>query len=347
MTTEQVLDQLNSIRLEAISQIREAQSEGRVRELQGAHLGRKSLFAQIGRQLRDLPEEARRQVGRVSNKVRSEIEAAILERLGMLEAAESAFRVESERLDVTLPGRRPPAGRVHPLSQVLDEILDTFSGLGFSLAEGPVVETDRYNFEALNFPKDHPARSMHDTFFLEPQDGEQLLLRTHTSPMQIRLMESTPPPLYVVVPGICCRRDEVDANHIAVFTQVEGLAVDKGISFADLKGTLEHFAKALFGPDLRVRMHPSYFPFTEPSAEVYVSCFACDGSGCPTCKGEGWIEIMGAGMVHPDVFRAGGYDPGITGFAFGMGVERIAKLKYAVSDLRSFYENDLGFLGGA
>lgn len=347
MTSDQILGELQKIRQQALSQIDEAQTAARVREVEAAHLGRKSPFAEIGRELRNMGPDDRRDVGRASNETRSAIYTAVSARLAVLEAAESASRVESERLDVTLPGRRMAPGRVHPLTQVLEEILDTFSGMGFRLAEGPVIETDRYNFEALNFAKDHPARSMHDTFYLEPDNGEPLLLRTHTSPMQIRLMESTPPPLYVVVPGICCRRDEVDANHTSVFTQVEGLAVDEGISFADLKGTLEHFAGALFGPGLRVRMHPSYFPFTEPSAEVYVSCFACDGRGCPTCKGEGWIEIMGAGMVHPNVFRAGGYDPGITGFAFGMGVERIAKLKYGVSDLRSFYENDLHFLGGA
>jgi len=186
---------------------------------------------------------------------------------------------------------------------------------------------------------------MHDTYYVESDESEQLLLRTHTSPMQIRLMQSKPPPLCVLIPGLCCRRDEVDANHLSVFTQLEGLVVDDGVSFADLKGTLEVFAKAMFGPDLRVRMHPSYFPFTEPSAEVYVSCFACDGSGCRVCRGEGWIEIMGAGMVHPNVFKAVGYDPEISGFAFGMGIERIAKLKFQVSDLRFFYENDLRFLG--
>lgn len=346
MTSEQVLRQLKDIQDEALSAIQRADTPGAVADIEVRHLGRKSLFAEIGRGLRDLPPDIRRDVGRASNDVRAVIHKALSERLDALEAGGSALRTEAERLDVTLPGRRTPAGRSHPLTQVLDEILGVFTGLGFNLAEGPVIETDRYNFEALNFPQDHPARSMHDTFYLEPDNGEALLLRTHTSPMQIRLMESGPPPLYAVVPGICCRRDEVDANHIAVFTQVEGLAVDDGISFADLKGTLEHFARALFGPGLRVRMHPSYFPFTEPSAEVYVSCFACDGMGCPTCKGEGWIEIMGAGMVHPNVFRAGGYDPEITGFAFGMGVERIAKLKYSVSDLRSFYENDLRFLGG-
>jgi phenylalanyl-tRNA synthetase alpha chain len=257
---------------------------------------------------------------------------------------ERAGRLEAERLDVTLPGRTPPTGRIHPLTEVLDEIVDIFVGLGFQVAEGPLVETDYYSFQALNIPQDHAARSMQDTFYVDTGTEQPFVLRPHTSPMQVRLMETTKPPLYVVVPGVVARRDEVDANHLAQFMQIEGLAVDEGITFSDLKGVLDVFAKHMFGANLTVRMHPSYFPFTEPSAEVYVSCFACDGSGCPTCRGEGWIEIMGAGMVHPNVFRSVGYPPDTTGFAFGMGIERIAKLKYSVGDLRSFYENDLRFL---
>ena len=351
MTTEAVLATLESIRSDGLAAVGRAETISQVNEVQVALLGRKSPFAEIGRSLRDLSPEDRRKVGRSANEVRESLESALADKLQSLAVAGVESGLESERLDVTLPGRRTQSGRLHPLTQVLDRIVDTFVGLGFTVAEGPVIETDHYNFEALNFPQDHAARSMHDTFYLAGTDPESkdepLLLRTHTSPMQVRLMESMPPPLYAVVPGLCCRRDEIDANHLSVFTQIEGLAVDEGISFADLKGTLEVFAKAMFGPGLRVRMHPSYFPFTEPSAEVYVSCFACDGSGCPTCKGEGWIEIMGAGMVHPNVFRAVGYDPEITGFAFGMGIERIAKLMYSVSDLRSFYENDLRFLQGS
>jgi len=345
MTSEEAIAQLTLIRSEAASQAAAAESSERLRELEIIHLGRKSPMAAIGRSLREFPPEARRQVGQAANEARNVVEQAIASKLNELESSESATRLEAQSVDVTLPGRRPARGSIHPLTQVLDEIIDTFVGLGFKVAEGPVVETEYYNFEALNFPADHPALSMHDTFYLDDNGAaEPLLLRTHTSPMQIRLMESHAPPLYVVIPGLCCRRDEIDANHLAVFNQIEGLAVDEGISFADLKGTLEIFAKNMFGPGLRVRMHPSFFPFTEPSAEVYVSCFACDGSGCPTCRGEGWIEIMGAGMVHPNVFRAAGYPPGITGFAFGMGIERIAKLRYSVSDLRSFYDNDLRFL---
>jgi len=347
MTADSVLATLDSIKSDGLAAIGRAQSTADVMDLEVGLLGRKSPFAEIGRGLREFSPEDRRSVGQASNAVRLALESALEAQRQTLAAGESQSRLAADRIDVTLPGRRAPFGRLHPLTQVLDQIIDTFIGLGFKVAEGPVIETDHYNFEALNFPQDHAARSMHDTFYLEAGEGEPLLLRTHTSPMQVRLMESTPPPLYAVVPGVCCRRDEIDANHLSVFTQIEGLAVDEGISFADLKGTLEVFAKAIFGPGLRVRMHPSYFPFTEPSAEVYVSCFACDGSGCPTCKGEGWIEIMGAGMVHPNVFRAVGYDPEITGFAFGMGIERIAKLMYSINDLRSFYENDLRFLSGS
>jgi len=351
MTANSILTKLDSIKSDGLGAIGRAATTADLRGLEVGLLGRKSPFAQIGRGLREFSAEDRRKVGQASNEVRLALESALEARLKVLAGGESESRLAADRLDVTLPGRRATLGRLHPLTEVLDQIIDTFVGLGFKVAQGPVVETDHYNFEALNFPQDHAARSMHDTFYLEGTDpksqGEALLLRTHTSPMQVRLMESSPPPLYAVVPGVCCRRDEIDANHLSVFTQIEGLAVDEGISFADLKGTLEVFAKAMFGPGLRVRMHPSYFPFTEPSAEVYVSCFACDGSGCPTCKGEGWIEIMGAGMVHPGVFRAVGYDPEIAGFAFGMGIERIAKLIYSISDLRSFYENDLRFLSGS
>jgi phenylalanyl-tRNA synthetase alpha chain len=341
MSTDTLISELNSVRDVALATLEEATDSEQLRQLEIQFLGRKGPLARVGKSLAGLPIESRRTVGRAANEVRGLIESQIAEKRSKLESSERAGRWEAERIDVTLPGRRPPAGRLHPLTLVLDEIIDTFVGLGYQVAEGPVIETDYYNFQALNFPPDHPARSMHDTFYVESDEGTPLLLRTHTSPMQIRSMEAAKPPLYVVFPGTVCRKDEVDANHLAVFSQIEGLAVDEGISFADLKGTLEVFAKATFGSHLEVRMNPSYFPFTEPSAEVYVSCFACNKAGCPTCKGEGWIEIMGAGMVHPNVFRAVGYDPEVTGFAFGMGIERIAKLRYAISDLRSFHENDL------
>jgi phenylalanyl-tRNA synthetase alpha chain len=336
--------QLNAVATTAVADLEAAADLDRVRELEISYLGRKGPLATIGRSLGGLPVEERRSVGMAANEARSRVQAAIDARRADLGRAEAGVRLQKERLDITLPGRKPPAGKLHPLTQVLEEIVDTFVGLGFTVAEGPLVETDWYSFQALNIPLDHAARSMQDTFYMKGTADPPMVLRPHTSPMQIRLMEAQKPPLYVLVPGTVARRDEVDANHLAIFSQVEGLAVDQGISFADLKGTLEVFARAMFGPNLRVRMHPSYFPFTEPSAEVYVSCFACDGAGCATCRGEGWIEIMGAGMVHPNVFRSVGYDDRVTGFAFGMGIERIAKLKYSVSDLRSFYENDLSFL---
>lgn len=336
--------ELEEIQKQALQALQEAASSDRVRELEIAYLGRKGPLARIGKSLATLPPEERKTVGQAANRVRGSVTSAIAAKLAELDRTERVYRLEAERLDVTLPGRVPPTGRLHPLTEVLEEIVDIFVGLGFGVAEGPLVETDYYSFQALNIPKDHAARSMQDTFYVDTDNEQPFVLRPHTSPMQVRLMEKTDPPLYVVVPGVVARRDEVDANHLAQFMQIEGLAVDDGISFADLKGVLEVFAKQMFGSHLTVRMHPSYFPFTEPSAEVYVSCFACDGSGCATCRGEGWIEIMGAGMVHPNVFRAVGYPVETTGFAFGMGIERIAKLKYSVNDLRSFYENDLVFL---
>jgi phenylalanyl-tRNA synthetase alpha chain len=338
------VDELEVIEKEALEALGAAGSTERVQELQIVYLGRKGPLARVGKTLGTLPVEERKLVGQAANRVRGLIETAIADKLADLDNSERAGRLEAERLDITLPGRKPPTGRLHPLTEVLEEIVDIFVGLGFQVAEGPLVETDYYSFQALNIPQDHAARSMQDTFYVDTGAPEPYVLRPHTSPMQARVMESGPPPHYMVVPGVVARRDEVDANHLAQFMQIEGFAVDEGISFSDLKGVLQAFARQMFGANLTVRMHPSYFPFTEPSAEVYVSCFACDGSGCATCRGEGWIEILGAGMIHPNVFRSVGYPPSTTGFAFGMGVERIAKLKYSVNDLRTFYENDLRFL---
>jgi phenylalanyl-tRNA synthetase alpha chain len=338
------VDELEVIEKEALEALGAAGSTERVQELQIVYLGRKGPLARVGKTLGTLPVEERKLVGQAANRVRRLIETAIADKLADLDNSERAGRLEAERLDITLPGRKPPTGKLHPLTEVLEEIVDIFVGLGFQVAEGPLVETDYYSFQALNIPQDHAARSMQDTFYVDTGAPEPYVLRPHTSPMQARVMESGPPPHYMVVPGVVARRDEVDANHLAQFMQIEGFAVDEGISFSDLKGVLQAFARQMFGANLTVRMHPSYFPFTEPSAEVYVSCFACDGSGCATCRGEGWIEILGAGMIHPNVFRSVGYPPSTTGFAFGMGVERIAKLKYSVNDLRTFYENDLRFL---
>ena len=339
------VDELELIEKEALEALGAADSSDRVQELQIVYLGRKGPLARVGKTLGTLPVEERKLVGQAANRVRGLIESAIAGKLADLDNSERAGRLEAERLDITLPGRKPPTGKLHPLTVVLEEIVDIFVGLGFQVAEGPLVETDYYSFQALNIPQDHAARSMQDTFYVDTGAPEPYVLRPHTSPMQARVMESGPPPHYMVVPGVVARRDEIDANHLAQFMQIEGFAVDEGISFSDLKGVLQAFARQMFGDNLTVRMHPSYFPFTEPSAEVYVSCFACDGSGCPTCRGEGWIEILGAGMIHPNVFRSVGYPASTTGFAFGMGVERIAKLKYSVNDLRTFYENDLRFLG--
>lgn len=335
---------LAEIRNEALAAIAAADSSAALNEVRIRHLGRKSPVSRLVAELGSLPIEDRREIGRVANEVRSEIESALAKRLGAIESEEMSTRLEAEVLDVTLPGRRPPAGRAHPITQVYEELVDVFVGLGFRVVEGPEVETDWYNFEALNIPKDHAARTMHDTLYVGGGDG-QVMFRTHTSPVQIRVMETTPPPVFVIVPGRCARRDTPDPKRSPVFHQIEGLAVDRGISFADLRGTLETFARAVFGPEQRIRLRPSYFPFTEPSAEVDVLCFKCAGVGCATCRGEGWIELLGAGMVHPNVFKATGYPADVTGFAFGLGIERVAMARYEIPDIRWFYENDLRFLG--
>ena len=346
MAIEDVIARLQEIRSEGLAALEAAPDAPGLRDAEVRYLGRKAPLAAIVSTLGGMPPEERRDVGRVANEVRSALESSVAERRSRLDAEEAARRAEADRVDVTLPGRKPPLGRLHPITQVIDEIVDVFVGLGFKVAEGPEVESDYYNFEALNMPADHPARSMFDTLYLEPNDYGQPLLRTHTSPMWVRAMEANPPPAYFTMPGRAFRRDEADPTHMAGFHQIDGLAVDEGISFADLKGSVEVFAKALFGPRQRIRMIPHYFPFTEPSAEVHVSCFACDGSGCRVCGNEGWIEIMGAGMIHPNVFRAVGYDPEVTGFAFGMGIERIALLRWSIGDIRWLYENDLRFLRG-
>lgn len=340
---KELIERLQEIRRAAVEAIDRAGSSLEVEAARLEHLGRKSAHAEIVRALGGFPEDVRREVGHAANEARSAIEESLARRLDALAGAERDSKLQSERLDPTLPGRALAYGGIHPLTQVLEEIVDVFVGLGFNVVEGPDIETDHYNFAALNFPPDHPSRNSYDSFFIQ-QEGEQPLFRTHTSPVQIRVMEATPPPVYVVIPGRCARRDPPDPKRLPVFTQIEGLAVDDGITFADMKGTLEAFAKAMFGREQRVKLLPHFFPFTEPSADVSVICFVCGGSGCFTCRGEGWIEIMGAGMVHPNVFRASGYDPESTGFAFGMGVERVAMLRHGVADIRWFFENDISFL---
>ena len=318
-----------------------AKSSADLEQVRVKYLGRQGILTQFLRSLSSIPAAERPEVGREANLAKAEIETLLGERLAELKAAERRHALESQRVDLTLPGRRPSPGTLHPLTLVQDEIIEIFLGLGFAVAEGPEVESDFYNFEALNIPRDHPARDMQDTFYL----SEDVLLRTHTSPMQIRIMKAMRPPLRYIFPGRVYRRDIADASHSPVFHQVEGLAVDRNISMGDLKGTLELFAREMFGPRTTTRFRPSFFPFTEPSAEVDVRCFLCGGEGCRVCKQSGWLEILGSGMVHPQVLRNVGYDPEeVTGWAFGMGVERIAMLKYGIDDIRLFFENDLRFL---
>jgi phenylalanyl-tRNA synthetase alpha chain len=306
-----------------------------------AVLGRKAPFSEVQRSLGGLPEADRRSVGQRANEVREALRSSLEERRqALLEEAERDL-LEADGIDVTLPGRRPRPGSLHPLTVVENEIVDVFTRIGYRVVEGPEVETEWYNFDALNIPPDHPARKVTDTLYL---DLPGLVLRTETSAMQIRTMEKQQPPVYVIAPGRVYRRETSDATHSPVFHQVEGLAVDEGLSFADLKGTLEAFAREMFGPEQRIRLTPSFFPFVEPGAQVEVSCFICGGTGCQTC-GEGWIEILGAGMVHPAVFENVGYDPErYTGFAFGLGIERVAILRYGIPDIRLFFEGDVRFL---
>jgi phenylalanyl-tRNA synthetase alpha chain len=309
-------------------------------EVRVKYLGKRGTLTQLLRALPGLPPADRPIVGREANEAKAGLESELDAREAVLEGLERRARLAADRPDLTLPGRRVVPGALHPLTQVHDEIVDVFTGMGFAVAEGPEVELDFYNFEALNIPKDHPARDMQDTFYV----GGEVLLRTHTSPVQIRTMERQKPPVRIICPGRVYRRD-ADITHSPVFHQVEGLAVDRGISMADLKGTLALFARELFGADSRIRFRPSFFPFTEPSAEVDVLCFLCKGGGCRVCKQSGWLEILGSGMVHPRILRAMGYDTEeVTGWAFGMGIERVAMLRYGVDDIRLFYENDLRFL---
>jgi phenylalanyl-tRNA synthetase alpha chain len=325
---------------EARAAIAGAASSAELQSLRVKYLGRSGALTQILKSLAALPAEERPAVGAAANAAKRELEALLETRLAETAEAERRRQRERERPDLTLPGRRPPRGGVHPLTRVREEIVAVFMGLGFSVAEGPQIETEFYNFEALNIPRDHPARDMQDTFYLSPDT----LLRTHTSPVQIRAMRAQRPPVRIIVPGTVYRRD-ADITHSPMFHQVEGLAVDRNVTMADLKGTLELFARELFGARSKIRFRPSFFPFTEPSAEVDVLCFLCGGEGCRVCKQSGWLEILGSGMVHPQVLRNVGYDPEeVTGWAFGMGIERIAMLKYGVDDIRLFFENDLRFL---
>ena len=332
---------VEAVASEARAAIGGATSSSELEGVRVKYLGRSGALTQILKSLGTLPAEERPQVGAAANETKRTLEALLDVRLAEMLESERRRHRERTRPDLTLPGRRPRRGALHPLTRVRDEIVAVFMGLGFSVAEGPQIETDFYNFEAWNIPRDHPARDMQDTFYLSPET----LLRTHTSPVQIRTMRAQPPPVRIIVPGVVYRRD-ADITHSPMFHQVEGLAVDANVTMADLKGTLELFARELFGARSKIRFRPSFFPFTEPSAEVDVVCFLCGGDGCRVCKQTGWLEILGSGMVHPQVLRNVGYDPeAVTGWAFGMGIERIAMLKYGVDDIRLFFENDLRFLG--
>ncbi len=337
---------LEEARAEGLAKIETAGDLASLDEARVRTLGRKAQLSQVRSGLGKVDEDERKEIGKLANDVQQQLEEALRAKRELFEAAELEQRWERERVDVTLPGRVPPLGTIHPLTKTIWEIVDIFIGLGYVMAEGPEVELSLYNFDAINTPADHPARSAQDTFYIEGTD-EAVCLRTQTSPMQMRIMERQSPPVYVVVPGRVYRRDELDATHLSSFSQLEGLAVDEGITMGDLKGSLSAFARSVFGNDLEVRLRPHYFPFTEPSAEMDVECFVCRGSGvsCRLCKGEGWIEVLGCGMVHPALFEWVGYDPErYSGFAFGMGIERIAALAHGVSDIRHFYDNDLRFL---
>jgi phenylalanyl-tRNA synthetase alpha chain len=348
-----IAEELEQLRDAGLAQIASAERLDALDAVRVAFLGKKGSLTTVLRGLGSLPAEERPIAGKVSNEVRVAIEAALEERRVALSAQELSARIGAQSVDVTLPGRGHAVGSRHLIEQITAEIVEVFVGLGYTIAEGPEVELDYYNFTALNQPPDHPARSLQDTFYMRDLSGEHavvegesdVLLRTHTSPVQVHVMEKGEPPIYVLAPGKVYRRDAADPSHLPQFTQIEGLVVDEGITFGDLKGTLDHVCKAIFGPDRRTRFRPHFFPFTEPSAEVDVSCGICDGAGCRFCKGTGWLEILGCGMVDPNVFGYVGIDPEVyTGFAFGMGVERIAALKYNIPDLRMLLEGDMRFL---
>lgn len=333
--------QLESIRERALHAFAEANDQSSLETLRVQYLGKKGELTAILKQMGKLSPEERPVMGQLANEVRAAIETSLSQRAAELKQDALRARLESEKIDVTLPGVPQAVGAKHPLSIVLDEIKEIFIGMGFEIVEGPEVELDYYNFEALNIPKDHPARDTQDTFYI----NENVLLRTQTSPVQIRTMEKKKPPIRMISPGRVYRSDTVDATHSPVFHQIEGLVVDQGITFADLKGTLETFVKRLYGEDSVVRFRPHHFPFTEPSAEVDVQCFNCQGKGCRLCKNEGWIEILGCGMVHPKVLSNCGIDPEeYSGFALGMGLERVVMRRYNIDDMRLFYENDIRFL---
>lgn len=336
-----MLKQLEQIRAEAAKAFESAATLQEIDALRVRFLGKKGELTAVLRGMGALSPEERPKVGQAANEVRELIEEILEDKKSAVLKALREEKIKNERIDVTLPGKRPNSARRHPLSQVLNEVNSIFLGMGFEIAEGPEIEYDYYNFEALNIPKNHPSRDSQDTFYIT----ENILLRTQTSSVQIRVMENKKPPIKMIAPGRVFRSDAVDATHSPMFHQIEGLVVDKGVTMGSLKGTLEMFLKNLYGENVNVRFRPHHFPFTEPSAEVDISCFVCGGSGCRVCKNEGWIEILGAGMVHPRVLEICGIDPDeYSGFAFGVGLERIVMGRYGIDDLRLFFENDIRFL---
>ena len=356
MSIDSSLQQLEEVKASALQELEASQTLEQLEEWRIAYLGRRGQLTLILRGLGSLKPEERRTLGAAANQAKALLEQKLVQREEGQKDALTSRLAEREQIDATLPGMPVSLGRLHPTTQVVREICNAFVAMGFQIVEGPEVEWDHYNFEMLNIPKDHPARDMWNTLWIDYTDdkGEQpMLLRTHTSPMQARIMEKTRPPVRVIVPGKCYRYEATDATHEWHFYQIEGLAVDEGITFADMKGTLYEFARRIFGPERKVRFRCDYFPFVEPGAEMAIDCLACQGrgyilspdEGCRICQDTGWIEIMGAGMVHPKVLEGVGYDPNVyTGFAFGIGAERVAMLKYGIDDIRHFYSNDLRFL---
>ncbi|MBR1849351.1 MAG: phenylalanine--tRNA ligase subunit alpha [Lachnospiraceae bacterium] len=335
------MERLDQIKEEALRQIKDSEALEKLGDIKVQFLGKKGELTGLLKSMKDIPAEDRPKMGQMVNAVREEIETALENAKKRMEAEVMEARLKAEVIDVTLPAKKNLVGHRHPNFIALEEIERIFVGMGYEVVEGPEVEKDYYNFEALNIPPDHPAKDEQDTFYI----GNDILLRTQTSPIQVREMEKGKLPIRMLAPGRVFRADEVDATHSPSFHQIEGMVIDKNITFADLKGTLQEFAKELFGADTKVKFRPHHFPFTEPSAEMDVSCFKCGGTGCRFCKGEGWIEILGCGMVHPDVLKRCNIDPEeYTGFAFGLGLERIALLKYEIDDMRLLYENDIRFL---
>ncbi|MDD6193561.1 MAG: phenylalanine--tRNA ligase subunit alpha [Lachnospiraceae bacterium] len=334
-------DKLQEITRKAMEQIDAAQEMTALNDVRVAILGKKGELTAVLKSMKDVKPEDRPMVGQLVNETRNAIEEKLNEAKAKMEKAEMELKLKSEVIDVTLPAEKAKIGHSHPNVSVLEEVENIFIGMGYEVVEGPEVEYDYYNFEALNIPENHPAKDEQDTFYI----NKDILLRTQTSPVQVRVMEKGKLPIRMIAPGRVFRSDEVDATHSPSFHQIEGMVIDKNITFADLKGTLQEFVKQLFGPETRVKFRPHHFPFTEPSAEVDVSCFKCGGKGCRFCKGEGWIEILGCGMVHPKVLKMSGIDPDeYQGFAFGVGLERITLLKYEIDDMRLLYENDDRFL---